>query len=81
MGSSCSTENNIQFGIEHDGREYEKKNVSLCVCVCVCVCVCDFAVQKKENIVKQLYFNKIKKNRTEHTFILKAFMTLRMIFF
>ena len=36
-----STGNYTQsFGIEHDGRQYEKKNVCLCVCVCVCVFVC-----------------------------------------
>ena len=29
-----STGNYVQtFGIEHDGREYEKKNVCVCICI------------------------------------------------
>ena len=36
-----STENYIQsLGIDHNGRQYEEKNVCVCVYVCVCVCVC-----------------------------------------
>ena len=36
-----STGNYIQYPmINHNGKEYEKRNVCIYMCVCVCVCVC-----------------------------------------
>ena len=38
--SLYSTGNSIQsVGLDHAGRQYEKKNICVCVCVCVCVCI------------------------------------------
>ena len=40
----CGTGNDVQsLGIEHDGREDEKKNM----CVCVCLWLGHFAIEQK----------------------------------
>ena len=52
-----STGNYMQsLGIEHDGRQYEKKDV----CVCVTGSLCH--TTEIDTRLNQLYFNKFKKN-------------------
>ena len=67
MRSYCTAQGTTSM-INHDGKEYKKKNMCVCVCVCVYIYICKFIFiyiyitvlysRNWYNVVNQLYSNK-----------------------